>query len=201
MVVELNVAPTYHPPPNATSNVLARMRKTCSITSSPCYTTLPTKMPTPMHSGPKGRASRFRAGPTATMDGAAGDAFAASAARGRELAALLDSDTPVPGVTTGALRPEAAAVAVPSTVGRRQHGRRRLRADGGLGPLRAGRGRHAGAGPRRRARHTPRTSAPRWAKPPARSATRRSTSTSTAAPTGATSPPPSGATSSAGTRC
>ena len=35
--------------------------------------------------------------------------------------------------------------------GRRQHGRRRLRADGGLGPLRAGRGRHAGAGPRRRA--------------------------------------------------
>ena len=41
--------------------------------------------------------------------------LAASAARGRELAALLDSDTPVPGVTTGTLRPEAAAVAVPST--------------------------------------------------------------------------------------
>ena len=48
-------------------------------------------------------------------EGGAADAFAASAARGRELAALLDSDTPVPGVTTGALRPEAAAVAVPST--------------------------------------------------------------------------------------
>ena len=39
----------------------------------------------------------------------------ASAARGRELAALLDSETPVPGVTTGALRPEMAAIAVPST--------------------------------------------------------------------------------------
>ena len=39
----------------------------------------------------------------------------ASAARGRELAALLDSDTPVPGVTTGALRSEMAAIAVPTT--------------------------------------------------------------------------------------
>ena len=41
--------------------------------------------------------------------------LAASATRDRELAALLDSDTPVPGVTTGALRPAAASVAVPST--------------------------------------------------------------------------------------
>ena len=41
--------------------------------------------------------------------------LAESAARGRELAALLDPDTPVPGVTTGALRPESAAVAVPAT--------------------------------------------------------------------------------------
>ena len=45
----------------------------------------------------------------------AAEELAASAARGRALAALLDSDTPVPGVTTGTLRPEAAAVAVPST--------------------------------------------------------------------------------------
>ena len=52
--------------------------------------------------------------PDGDDDGAA-DELAASAARGRELAALLDSDTPVPGVTTGAPRPEAAAVAVPST--------------------------------------------------------------------------------------
>ena len=41
--------------------------------------------------------------------------LASSAARGRELAALLDSETPVPGVTTGALRPEIAGIAVPST--------------------------------------------------------------------------------------
>ena len=45
----------------------------------------------------------------------AADELAESAGRGRELAALLDSDTPVPGVTTGALRPEIASIAVPST--------------------------------------------------------------------------------------
>ena len=45
----------------------------------------------------------------------AAEELAASAARGRELAALLDSETPVPGVTTGALRSEMAAIAVPST--------------------------------------------------------------------------------------
>ena len=39
----------------------------------------------------------------------------ASAARGRELASLLDSNTQVHGVTKGALRPEIATVAVPST--------------------------------------------------------------------------------------
>ena len=52
--------------------------------------------------------------PDGDADGAA-DELAASAARGRELAALLDSETPVPGVTEGALRPEIAAIAVPST--------------------------------------------------------------------------------------
>ena len=46
--------------------------------------------------------------------GAAGK-LAESATRGRELAALLDSDTPVPGVTSGALRAEIGVVAVPST--------------------------------------------------------------------------------------
>ena len=40
-----------------------------------------------------------------------------SAARGRELAALLDPDTPVAGVTRAPLRPEIAALAVPATVG------------------------------------------------------------------------------------
>ena len=51
-------------------------------------------------------------------DGAA-EALEESAARGRELAALLDPETPVPGVTTGVLRPEIAAIAVPTTT----HGR------------------------------------------------------------------------------
>ena len=46
----------------------------------------------------------------------AGAELAASAARGRELASLLDSDTPVAGVTEGALRTELAAIAVASTV-------------------------------------------------------------------------------------
>ena len=45
----------------------------------------------------------------------AADALAESAARGRQLAALLDSDTPVSSVTTGTLRPELAAIAVPMT--------------------------------------------------------------------------------------
>ena len=52
--------------------------------------------------------------PDGVADGAA-DALAASAARGRQLAALLDSDTPVAGVTTGSLRPELATIAVPMT--------------------------------------------------------------------------------------
>ena len=42
-------------------------------------------------------------------------ALAQSAARGWKLAALLDPDSPVPGVTQGALRPEIAVVAVPAT--------------------------------------------------------------------------------------
>ena len=45
----------------------------------------------------------------------AADELRAAAARGRELAALLDPETPVPGVTAGTLRPELAAIAVPST--------------------------------------------------------------------------------------
>ena len=52
-------------------------------------------------------------------DGEAEDAaaaLAASAARGRALAQLLDSDTPVRGVTEGTLRPEIAALAVPTTL-------------------------------------------------------------------------------------
>ena len=47
-------------------------------------------------------------------DGAA-EKLALSAMRGRELARLFDPDTPVPGVTDGALRPGMATVAVPAT--------------------------------------------------------------------------------------
>ena len=46
----------------------------------------------------------------------AADALAQSAARGRELARLLDPEAPVPGVTQAPLRPELAVIAVPSTV-------------------------------------------------------------------------------------
>ena len=46
----------------------------------------------------------------------AAETLARSAARGHELAALLDPDTSVPGVTTGTLRPEVAAIAIPATV-------------------------------------------------------------------------------------
>ena len=49
----------------------------------------------------------------------AADSLARSAAQGRELAALLDPDTPVPGVTQAPLRPEIAAIAVPATTGGR----------------------------------------------------------------------------------
>ena len=44
------------------------------------------------------------------------EALVESAARGRALARLLDSDTPVLGVTRGTLRPELAVIAVPATV-------------------------------------------------------------------------------------
>ena len=52
--------------------------------------------------------------PDGNATGAA-DALAQSAARGRELACLLDPETPVPGVTEGALRAEIAAIAIPAT--------------------------------------------------------------------------------------
>ena len=43
-------------------------------------------------------------------------ALLASAERGRELAALLDVDAQVAGVTSGTLRPELACIATPATV-------------------------------------------------------------------------------------
>ena len=53
--------------------------------------------------------------PDGTAEGAA-EELAETAARGRELAVLLDPETPVPGVTQAPLRPEVAAIAVPATV-------------------------------------------------------------------------------------
>ena len=56
--------------------------------------------------------------PDGETEGAA-EAIARSAARGRDLAVLLDPDMPVPGVTEPPLRPEIAAIAVPATTGGR----------------------------------------------------------------------------------
>ena len=56
--------------------------------------------------------------PDGRTEGAA-RTLAESAARGRDLAALLDSATPVPGVTQAPIRPESAAVAVPATTDNR----------------------------------------------------------------------------------
>ena len=56
----------------------------------------------------------LRGWPDGEGDGS-GEALAGSTARGRELAALLDPDLPVPSVTQGPLRPEIAVIAVPTT--------------------------------------------------------------------------------------
>ena len=53
--------------------------------------------------------------PDGAVSGAA-DAIARSAARGRDLARLLNPDTPVPRVTQGSLSPEFSEIAVPATV-------------------------------------------------------------------------------------
>ena len=45
--------------------------------------------------------------------------LAASATRGRELARLLDPETPVSGVTTGTLHPEVATIGIPATTNNR----------------------------------------------------------------------------------
>ena len=90
--------------------------------------------------------------PVGDTPGAA-EELAASAARGMELAALLDSDTPVPSVTTGALRPEMAAIAVPTTTDGGYMAGRRLLGDGRAGAT-TGRAR-----PSCRARAEPLTSA------------------------------------------
>ena len=110
-------------------------------------------------------------------DAGAGDALAASAAWGRELAALLDSDTPVPGVTDGALRPEIAAIAVPSTVDGGNMTGGDFAVTVGWGYFGQGDAVMPGQGARRGAVRTRRTSAPPSATRRGRSARPRSTST------------------------
>ena len=67
-----------------------------------------------MHCGWNGPRIPLPGWPDGNAHGAV-DALAASSVRGRALAALLDSDTPVSGVTTGTLRRELASIAVPAT--------------------------------------------------------------------------------------
>ena len=85
--------------------------------------------------------------PNGDSAGAAVD-FAASAARGREFARLLDPETPVPGVTTGGLRPEIAAIAVPSTVDGRNMSGGDFEVTAGWGHFGAGQAVMPGPGPR-----------------------------------------------------
>ena len=79
------------------------------------------------------------------------DALTRSAASGRELAALLDPDTPVPGVTQAPLRPEIAVIAVPATIGGRNMAGDDFTVTAGWGHRGPGRRRDARPGPRRRA--------------------------------------------------
>ena len=192
------VAPTCPPPPKATSKIWARMWRTCSTTSWPCSTT---HLPRGQRRGtphgvaahpPPGLARRGR-------DDAAAE-LAESAARGRELAALLDTDTPVPGVTEASLRAEIAAVAVPSTTDGGNMTGDDFALTAGWGHFGQGEAVMPGQGRVVERPSTPHPSRPPWARPPPPSATPPSTYTSTTAPTGATSPPPSGTTSSAATR-
>ena len=66
------------------------------------------------HSEWNGRASRYPGWPSGEAKGTAA-ALAQSAAKGGELARLLDPEAQVPGVTQGELRQEIAAIAVPAT--------------------------------------------------------------------------------------
>ena len=85
------------------------------------------RIPLPQWSELSARTSTGEKDVAAKVDEAS-DTLVSSIARGRELAALLDPETPVPGVTTGQLRPEIAAIAVPATT----HGHNMFGDDFGL---------------------------------------------------------------------
>ena len=102
--------------------VVAGARKTCSISFSPFSMTLVTALAMLEHSRWAGRGSHFRDGPMGSPKMVrrpepedAAEAFARLVARGRNLAALLDPKTSVPGVTEVPLRSEIATIAKPTT--------------------------------------------------------------------------------------
>ena len=123
----------------------------------------------------------------------------ASAARGQELAALLDPETPVAGVIAGALRPELAAIAVPSTASGGNMAGDDFALTAGWGHFGTGDAVMPGAG-RVVERTLPALSARRWARPRTSLEAPPSTSISTITPGGATFPLLSGITSWAATR-
>ena len=132
-------------------------------------------------------------------DAEAAATLARSAARGRALAALLDSGTPIPGVTQAPIRPESAAIAVPATTGGRNMAGSDFALAAGWGHFGAGGAVMPGQGRAMERDYTPEERAALSDALPALGALRPSTSISTTAPSGATSPPPSGATGSAAT--
>ena len=130
----------------------------------------------------------------------ASDTLADSVARGRDFAALLDPETPVSGVTTGQLRPEIAAIAVPATT----HGHNMFGDDFGLtagwGHFGSGQAVMSGQGRAVERAHTgSERSAPGTAWTPC--ARRCTTSTSTTTFTGGMCRRTCGITGWVGTRC
>ena len=98
-----------------------------------------------------------------------------SAARGRELAALLDPETPVPGVTSGTLRSQMAAIALPSTADGHNMAEDDFALTAGWGHFGTGDAVMPGTG--RSVTRAPHPRRRRWTTPPAHSATAPSTST------------------------
>ena len=130
--------------------------------------------------------------PDGDRDGAA-EELAASAARGRELAALLDPDTPVPGVTEAPLRPDLAAIAEPATIDGRNMAGDDFALTAGWGHFGSGDAVMPGQG------RLAERAAPAGADPVLGPTTFDVHLNDR--PTGATSRPPSGGTSWAATRC
>ena len=100
---------------NATSTNLGWESRTCSTTRWRCCTIRPTGRPTPGALRMEWPRIPLPGWPDGDMPGAA-DELAASAAKGRELAALLDPEMPVAGGDRrGCCARRLAAIAVPSS--------------------------------------------------------------------------------------